>query len=103
MRFLRRNPAATGLYLFFAVLAAATTWADPIVTRDPDVPAWIAAGAAEIEVVILLFLTLSLYASGIALFQARLAHASYTAAPPIEWPESPAAEALTNMVRSAAP
>jgi len=103
LRFVRRNPAAIGLYLFFAVLAAATTWADPIVTLDPDVSPWIAAGAAEIVDVILLLLTLSLYASGIALFQARLAHASYTAAPPIEWPESPSAEAMTNLVRSAAP
>jgi hypothetical protein len=103
LRFVRRNPAAIGLYLFFAVLAAAITWMDPIVTLDPDVPSWILAGAAEIEVVLLLLLGLSLYASGIALFQARLAHASYTAAPPIEWPESPSAEAMTNLVRSAAP
>ena len=103
LRFVRRNPAATGLYLFFAVLTAAVTWMDPIVTLDPDVPSWILAGAAEIEVVLLLLLALSLYASGIALFQARLAHASYTAGPPIEWPESPAAEAMTNLARSAAP
>ncbi len=65
-------------------------------------PAWIAAGAAEVEAAILLLLTLSLYASATALFQARLAHASYTAAPPIEWPESPAAEAMTNLARSTA-
>jgi len=39
---------------------------------------------------------LPLYASAIALFQSRLAHAGYAAAPPLEWPESPAAEAVAN-------
>jgi hypothetical protein len=28
------------------------------------------------------------------LFQGRLAHAGYTAAPPAVWPDSPAAEAI---------
>jgi hypothetical protein len=44
---------------------------------------------------------LALHASGIALFQSRLAHAGYTAAPPQEWPESPAAEAIVNASRRA--
>ena len=48
-------------------------------------------------------LKLALLASEIAIFQARLAHASYTASPPIEWPESPAAEAITNLTPSANP
>ena len=39
---------------------------------------------------------LPLYASAIALFQSRLAHAGYTAAPPLQWPESPAAETIAN-------
>ena len=36
------------------------------------------------------------YASETALFQAMLAHAAYTAAPPVVWPDSPAAEAIAN-------
>jgi hypothetical protein len=44
-----------------------------------------------------------MYASGVALFQLRLAHAGYTAAPRIEWPESPAAEAIANAPRSITP
>jgi hypothetical protein len=39
---------------------------------------------------------LPLYASAIALFQSKLAHAGYTAAPPLQWPESPAAETIAN-------
>ena len=39
-------------------------------------------------------LKLQFIASQIALFQANLAHASYTAAPVPVWPDSPAAEAI---------
>jgi hypothetical protein len=36
------------------------------------------------------------YAAATVLFQSRLAHARYTAAPPAVWPESAAAEAIAN-------
>jgi hypothetical protein len=42
------------------------------------------------------YLKLLFYASQVALFQSELAHVSYTAGPPIEWPDSPAAESITN-------
>lgn len=42
------------------------------------------------------FLKLAFYGSEIALFQGKLAHAAYTAAPPLVWPESPDAEAILN-------
>jgi hypothetical protein len=42
------------------------------------------------------YVKLLFYASQAALFQSALAHATYTAAPPLVWPESPAAEAVTN-------
>jgi hypothetical protein len=42
------------------------------------------------------FLHLAAYASATVLFQSRLAHAEYTAAPPLVWPDSPAAEAIVN-------
>ena len=73
--FVARNPAAIGIAL---------VWLVPILLT-----ARYARGAAPI-------LLLPLFASATALFQARLAHAGYAAAPPVEWPESPAAEALAN-------
>jgi hypothetical protein len=42
------------------------------------------------------YLKLLFYASQTALFQSALAHAGYTAAPAIVWPDSPAVEAITN-------
>ena len=42
------------------------------------------------------YLKLLFYASQTAYFQSALAHASYTAAPALVWPESPAAEAIVN-------
>jgi hypothetical protein len=42
------------------------------------------------------YLKLLFYASEIALFQGALAHAEYTAAPAVVWPDSPAVEAITN-------
>ena len=74
-RFATRNPAALALYVI---------WLIPIVALLRY-----ARGAAPI-------LLLPLYASATILFQARLAHAGYAAAPPVEWPDSPAAEALAN-------
>ena len=75
-RFIRRNAvAAIVVYaLWIAAFAAVAT---------------AARGAAPI-------LLLPLFASATVLFQSRLAHAGYTAAPPLEWPESPAAEAIAN-------
>ena len=39
-------------------------------------------------------------ASEVVFFQGELAHASYTAAAPLIWPDSPAAEALENLTKS---
>jgi len=39
----------------------------------------------------------------VALFQSRLAHAGYTAAPPAVWPESASAEAIANAAPTIAP
>ena len=41
-----------------------------------------------------LWIKLVFWASETALFQARLAHAGYVAAPQPTWPDSPAAEAI---------
>lgn len=102
IRFIRRNPAALGLYLFFAVLLWSATWT--ISALAPRDPAWWTAIAMTVaNSAVVASLVLALYASGVSLFQSRLAHASYTAAPPIEWPDSPAAEAITNRTPDAAP
>ena len=74
-RFLRRHPAGALVYLVWMAAAVAV--------------AAYAGGAAPI-------LILPLFASATVFFQSRLAHARYTAAPPLEWPESPAAEAIAN-------
>lgn len=42
------------------------------------------------------YLKLVFYASQTSLFQSELAHAAYTAPPVVEWPDSPAAESITN-------
>ena len=75
-RFLRRHPAGCIIYLVWMAAAGAT--------------ALYVRGAAPI-------LLLPLLASATVFFQSRLAHARYTAAPPLEWPESPAAEAIANL------
>jgi len=74
-RFIRRH--AAGLLVYTVWLAAAV------------VLARYARGAAPI-------LVLPLLASATVFFQSRLAHAAYTAAPPLQWPESPSAEAIAN-------
>ena len=45
------------------------------------------------------YLKLVFYGSQQALFQSALAHADYTAAPPVLWPDSPAAERIGNLER----
>jgi disulfide bond formation protein DsbB len=96
-RFVRREPAAALLYLLFAAVSASVTWLYAAVEPGYDTPNWrvslLAGSALIIGNTAVLFAT---YASAIALFQSRLAHAGYAAAPPIVWPESPAAEAIGN-------
>jgi hypothetical protein len=102
-RFLRRNPAAILLYLFYAllILGAGSLYAGTV-DRVTE-PGWLVAAAPVACLLLRHVLKLALLASEIAIFQARLAHASYTAGPPLEWPESPAAEAITNLSSSAIP
>lgn len=99
-RFVGRNPGrVTGLYAIngcaFLLLVAVYALV------NPGAPAsgwrmWGALLAGQIYIVSRHYLKLVFYASQTALFQSALAHAEYTAAPPLVWPESPAAEAITN-------
>jgi hypothetical protein len=96
-RFIRRHAAAAGVFLFYAtsLWIAGLLWLR--VPMDPGGWASFAFAAGELLLALQLFLVFALWASATALFQSRLAHAAYTAAPPIEWPESPAAEAIVNL------
>jgi hypothetical protein len=55
---------------------------------------WAGFAGAQLYLVARLMVKLQFMASQTALFQASLAHAGYTAAPPPVWPESPAAESI---------
>jgi hypothetical protein len=101
-RFIRRNPAAASIFLIFAagMWIVEGLWGRLPPPGDRLFPVY---AEAELLVMLLLFLVFASWASAIALFETRLAHASYTAAPPLEWPESPAAEAITNLSSSPSP
>jgi hypothetical protein len=60
---------------------------------------WLALLVTQIYIAARLLLKLQFIASQTALFQAKLAHAAYTAAPEPVWPESAAAEAIIRPVR----
>ncbi len=79
------NVAAMGLLaVFWSALAV-----------SPSMPFWPLMLTA---LVIPLIVRLALAAGNITLFQRALAHAEYTSAPLPIWPESPAAEAIENLV-----
>jgi hypothetical protein len=74
---------------------SASGWAMAAIVTQGPTPR-VAIVITLVRLAVFCYLVLALYASGIVLFQSRLAHAGYTAAPPIEWPDSPAAEAISN-------
>jgi hypothetical protein len=99
MRFVRRQPAGAGLTMMYAAVAAGVAWV--YVAAFPLNPPynnldWRSFGGGAALIVASTALLFAGYASQIVLFQARLAHAGYTAAPPLQWPDSPAAEAIAN-------
>jgi hypothetical protein len=97
IRFLRRNPSGIVLLLGFGAAAyALTVFYGAILTSGVLVADWQLRVSNEIFLAAHLWLKLTAYASAIALFQSRLAHAGYTAAPAAIWPESASAEAIAN-------
>jgi hypothetical protein len=100
-RFVRHNPGATvSLYLlntllFLAVIAVYALLAPGVGGGDTLSLGWTLL-AGQAYVLARLAVKLTAYASQTSLFQQRLAHASYAAAPQPVWPESPAAESLSN-------
>jgi hypothetical protein len=75
--------AALGLYAAAAPGAGSSGWS-----------MWFGFGIGQIYLLARLWVKLNFWASETALFQGRLAHAGYVAAPEPRWPESPAAEAI---------
>jgi hypothetical protein len=98
VRFVRRHPAAWRLYGLnaCAFLGLALLYA----LLSPGVPSgsafWVAFVLGQVYILGRHYVKLLFYASQIAFFQSALAHASYTAAPAVVWPESPAAESIGN-------
>ena len=57
---------------------------------------WLTLALGQFYIFVRHYLKLVSYASDTALFQRALAHASYTAAPSLVWPDSPAVESIVN-------
>lgn len=97
-RFVRRHPAALRLYLLngacFLLLALAYALVAP--GAPSGLAIWIALAVGQIYILLRHYVKLLFYASQVSFFQSRLAHAAYTAAPPVVWPDSPAAESIGN-------
>jgi hypothetical protein len=98
-RFVRRNRGTVVLYLLngvaFVLLVLLYALASPGAPGS-GIGLWIALAVGQAYIVLRHYLKLLFYASEVAYFQSALAHASYTAAPAVVWPDSPAAEAILN-------
>jgi hypothetical protein len=98
LRFMRRRPfRVAGLYLLNAVafLVILRLWLQ--IAPSATAPTWLALLLTELYLLARVWAKLAFMASEIVFFQGELAHARYTAAPPLVWPESPAAEAIANL------
>ena len=105
LAFIARNPGAVAvLYAAngatFLLIVAVWAVVAPGAGRG-GLTMWAGVALTQLYLVVRLMLKLQFMASETALFQRRLAHAAYTAAPEPLWPESPAAETIS--ARPAAP
>ncbi len=98
-RFVRRHPGTIQLYLMntgaYLGLLLAYALVAPGAPRA-GLRMWITLALGQLFILARHYLKLLFYASQTAFFQRALAHASYTAAPAVVWPESPAAESILN-------
>jgi hypothetical protein len=97
-RFVRRHPSTLRLYLIngagFILLALVYALVAP--GAPSGLAIWIALALGQLYILLRHYVKLLFYASQVAYFQGSLAHAAYTAAPLVVWPESPAAESIGN-------
>jgi hypothetical protein len=98
LRFIRNHlPQVIALYTAnaLAFLTLLAVWSVVSQAVDPTGPSmWFSLAVTQLYIVARLAAKLQFIASEIALFQGKLAHASYTSEPVPVWPESPAAEAI---------
>jgi len=100
-RFIRRRFfRTTGLYLLnvlaLAVILRLWLQAAPPAGAAP----WLALLITEVYLLLRVWAKLAFMASEVVFFQGELAHAQYTATPEPLWPESPAEEAIDNLIQS---
>ena len=95
---MRRHPSTLRLYLIngagFILLALVYALVAP--GAPSGLAIWIALALGQLYILLRHYVKLLFYASQVAYFQGSLAHAAYTAAPLVVWPESPAAESIGN-------
>jgi hypothetical protein len=97
LRFIRRNPGAVfGLLALNGLLLLAVLAAYAALAPGAGTPVWLAFLMGQLYLAARLWVRLVVYASETSLFQSRLAHAGYTAAPRPTWPDSPGAELIAN-------
>lgn len=98
VRFVSRNSAAVfGLYaldlsIFLALVAAYALVAPG---AAGGLAAWVGVVIGQLYITLRIAVRLLFAASQITLFQSRLAHVGYTAAPVAKWPDSPVAETIS--------
>jgi hypothetical protein len=97
LRFVHRHPSAFGLYAVnvavFALIVGAYALVAPGAGRS-GAAMWTGFAIGQLYIAARLWAKLVFWASETGLFQSRLAHAGYVAAPPARWPDSPADEAI---------
>ncbi len=99
MRFLRRRPFRVfGLYLLSALasIVVVRVWFTAAPSAWASVP--VAFLLTQVYLLFRVWAKLAWMAGEVVFFQGELAHATYTAAPLQMWPDSPAAEAIENLV-----
>ena len=101
LAFIGRTPARVlGVYALnsLAFLAVIGVWAGVAPgAGGAGLSIWLGLIVSQLYILARLVVKLQGLASQTALFQARLAHAGYTAAPAPVWPESPAAETIVDI------
>ena len=106
-RFVAGNPLkAGGLYLMNAAAFGALVWVCAFAipaASDSGAAGFTGVLAAGLCLLARMALKLAFFASQTSLFQRSLAHADYTAAPQLLWPESPAAEEIVNAAATRPP
>jgi hypothetical protein len=100
LRFVRRHPGrVVGLYVLDSLAFLLIVAIYALVAPGAGGSGWsLYAGLLITQIYLLarMFVKLLFYASDTALFQSTLAHAEYVTAPEPTWPDSPAAEAISN-------